>query len=144
MRRIKTLHAVVAAVLVAFLTTVAPPQAQAQTMSVAPDALVGDVLGAELLTELARRHRRAMRQWVSQRDEVDNAAPVIAFRTPAEIRTEIQCRMGPNGISCFDVVVDAKCPSVVNVQLPDGGTMPVAVSCTGPDANGVCDCEFPN
>lgn len=101
-------------------------------------AQVGNGRGA-VMTEMPRPVMQSMRDWL--RDRAAGEAPEHPFKVPA-ISIEVRCNLSSQGIQCFESMISLQCPREVTVQLPGGGTQTVPVSCTGPDSDGNCDCEF--
>ena len=97
-----------------------------------------------VLTPLERPVLRNLRGWVRDRSDPGAAPPAIAFKVPAERMSRIVCHMGPSGLNCYEAPgnLGGRCPTAVDVELPDGGQTTVPVDCTGPDADGNCECEF--
>lgn len=93
-------------------------------------------------TPLPRSVRRAMRLWVSQR--IEASPPEIAFKVPAREVRDTMCTMNATRIRCHEVIVGFECPTSVIVEVPGQGATQIPVNCTGPDANGDCDCDFPS
>ncbi len=98
--------------------------------------------GRVVTTKLNRPTLRSLRDWLFNAPNSAGIASPVGFKTPSEIETQISCRLGPGGLECHEVIVAARCPSAVEVTVPNGGTTTVPVNCTGPDSNGYCDCEF--
>lgn len=92
-----------------------------------------------IMTEMPRPVMQSMRDWLRNRATTD--APEFPFKVPA-ISIEVRCNLNAQGIQCFESLIALQCPREVTVQLPGGGTQTVPVSCTGPDGDGNCDCEF--
>lgn len=53
------------------------------------------------------------------------------------------CNLGPQGLDCFTDIRGRQCPSTVEVRI-EGAASPanIPITCTGPDAQGICDCDF--
>ena len=92
-----------------------------------------------IMTEMPRPVMQSLRDWLRDRATADR--PEFPFKVPAEA-TEVWCNINPEGIRCYESLVTLRCPRDVTVQLPGGQTTTVPVNCTGPNADGTCDCEF--
>lgn len=133
MRRVRTgaWQAGLAAVVLAAGLAVAPAWAQ-----------VGQ-RGPAVVTDLPRADVQALRAWLQNRNRTDATPPPIAFKVPANAANQVICNINAEGIRCFQTIVTVlQCPTEVVVQLPDGGTQRVPVTCTGPDRDGNCECDF--
>lgn len=94
-------------------------------------------------TKLTKAQIQTLRQFFKGGDfGTGTDAPPIDFKVPAIPRTEVVCKMGPSGINCYESLVDMKCPTAVEVLLPDGSRTTAPVDCTGPNSQGECDCDF--
>jgi hypothetical protein len=93
------------------------------------------------MTPLDGKNAKKILEWLRSQDKSKTPPVALGFKVPPEGRTQIICKLNVEGLNCFESLAEIKCPTVVVVQTPDGDT-PVPVNCTGPGADGYCDCEF--
>lgn len=102
-------------------------------------AQTGRDQGRSITTNLPRPILQAMRDWL--RDNRSADTPEFPFKVPGETVTQLICDINPEGIRCYERLLSIQCPTSVVVRTGSGTTI-VPVTCTGPDADGNCDCEF--
>lgn len=91
-----------------------------------------------VVNKLDQKGAKALADWLKDND--GKPAP-MSFKVPGLASTRILCKLNPTGLKCFEVLEVMRCPEAVDVDTPSGTTT-VPVDCTGPDANGECDCDF--
>lgn len=94
-----------------------------------------------IVTKLEKGGAQALVDWLKERESSDRPSP-LSFQTPANADVRIVCRISPAGMECHRELVGIVCPTAVEVQVPGGGSTVVPVDCTGPNADGNCDCDF--
>jgi len=91
-------------------------------------------------TPLSKGKAQALMDWL--KDPGTSTKPSVqSFKVPGLGSTKVLCKLGPDGLRCFEVLVTLRCPTAVDVDTA-GGSTTVPVNCTGPDADGTCDCDF--
>jgi hypothetical protein len=95
-----------------------------------------------IITQLNPAIVQGFRAWLRNQADEGTPPPPIDFKVPAEITTQIVCRMSSSGLRCIPDVSTMRCPSAVDIEIPGGGRTTVPVSCTGPDNDGNCECDF--
>jgi hypothetical protein len=94
--------------------------------------------GDPVVNKLDKSGAKALADWLKDND--GQPAP-MSFKVPGLATTRILCKLNAMGLRCFEVLEVMRCPEAVDVDTPNG-TSTVPVDCTGPDANGECDCDF--
>lgn len=106
-------------------------------------AVAQDGSGRNLIrTPLERPVIRQLRHWLLNRSEPDTTPPPIAFKVPAGEVTRVICRLDRLGIVCAQTIEPGMCPREIEVVMEGGARATVPVNCTGPDADGSCECDF--
>lgn len=70
-----------------------------------------------------------------------------AFKAPANKRIYYICTPTMSGgqvnpCGSLQEVTARECPTTIPIKWPDGSVKDVPVHCTGPDAQGNCECEY--
>lgn len=92
-----------------------------------------------IVNKIDKRTARDLAAWLEGGAKGD---PVpYRFKVGANVIKNVVCKLNAEGLRCYDSLVSWSCPKEVEVETPGGNTT-VPVECTGPDGEGVCDCDF--
>jgi hypothetical protein len=94
-----------------------------------------------VVTKIAKPQQRALAEFLRPGGG-NSEPPAVNFKVPAvNVGSIVVCEMSAQGLRCGEYP-NVRCPTEVVVELPDNSNTTVPVRCTGPDANGECDCDF--
>ena len=98
--------------------------------------------GKGVLTKLSKKQVATFRGALKKKSRTEEETKTLPLFLVPGIQDERRiCVFENGGVVCMPLMGAIRCPGEIVVELPDGQQMDVDVDCTGPDANGNCDCE---